>query len=268
LRNDLAIRFLARVASPIFNLVNQQRTAWGIKPLAHWKEALSTLAQVAQLPAALEFDIPMRDRHPLLHYTGPFVDAQQRPNIDFDWNRLDGRPLVYASLGTLQNRSEEIFRVIAAACAELPVQLVISLGGGIDRDRLGPLNGDPIVVKYAPQLDIIKRSAVVITHAGINTALESLAEGVPLVCIPLGNDQPGVAARVQSRGAGIVVPPRRLTQKRLHSAVLAVLQEESYRTAARKLQTSIQQIDGLDLAADAVEDALKIRRDTLIQAPN
>ena len=91
---------------------------------------------------------------------------------------------------------------------------------------------------------------------------------MPLVCIPLGNDQPGVAARVKSREAGIVVPPRGLTAKRLHSAVLAVLQEESYRNAARKLQTSIQQIDGLGLAADIVEDALKIRRDPLVQTPN
>jgi MGT family glycosyltransferase len=268
LRNELAIRFLARVASPIFNLVNQQRTTWGLKPHAHWEEALSTLAQVAQLPAALEFDIPMRDRHPHLHYTGPFVDAQQRPKIEFDWNRLDGRPLVYASLGTLQNGTEEIFRVIAAACAELPVQLVISLGGGIDQARLGPLRGDPFVVKYAPQLDLIKRSAVVITHAGMNTVLESLAEGVPLVCIPVGNDQPGVAARVKSRGVGVVVPPRGLTVKRLLAAMSVVLEDASYRTAARKLQASIQQTDGLALAADIVEDALKIRQAPLVQAPN
>ena len=202
------MRFLARVASPILTVVNQQRKAWGLKPQREWSEALSTLAQVAQMPAALEFDIPMRDRHPLLHYTGPFVDPQQRPAIDFPWDRLDGRPLIYASLGTLQNGSEDIFRTIAAACASLPVQLVISLGAGLDQQRLGVLAGDPIVVKYAPQLELIKRSAIVITHAGINTALESLSEGVPLVCIPIGNDQPGVAARVAARGAGVVVPAR------------------------------------------------------------
>lgn len=258
LRNEIAMRFLSRVAAPIFSVVNQQRTAWGIKPLQQWDEALSPLAQVAQLPAALEFEIEMRNRHPLLHYTGPFVDAEQRPKIDFEWNRLDGRPLVYASLGTLQNGSEEVFRIIAEGCAGLPVQLIISLGGGIDRERLGVLSGDPIVVKYAPQLELVKRSAAVITHAGINTALESLSEGVPLVCIPLGNDQPGVASRVAARGAGVVVPPLRLTAKRLRSALRAVLEDESYRAAARKLQASIQQIDGLGQAADIVEDALKI----------
>src|SRR6202023_2067331 len=99
------------------------------------------------------------------------------------------------------------------ACADLPVQLLISLGGGLTPKQLGPLNGDPLVVKYAPQLEIVKRAALVITHAGLNTTLESLAEGVPLVCIPLGNDQPGVAARVAARGAGVVVPRRKRNAK-------------------------------------------------------
>ena len=258
LRNEIAMRFLARVASPILTIVNQHRKAWGLKPQLKWAEALSTLAQVAQMPAALEFDIPMRDRHPLLHYTGPFVDPQQRPPIDFPWDRLDGRPLVYASLGTLQNGSEHIFRTIAEACASLPVQLVISLGAGLDQERLGILSGDPIVVKYAPQLELIKRSTIVITHAGINTALESLAEGVPLVCIPIGNDQPGVAARVAARGAGVVVPRHKLNARRLHTAVRTVFECDSYRSAAKKLQASMQQIDGLGRAADIIEDALKL----------
>jgi MGT family glycosyltransferase len=259
-RNEIAMRMLSRFANRLFKAVNRKRTEWGIEPLKKWPDALSSLAQIAQLPAALEFEID--HRHPLLHYTGPFVDAEQRPKIDFAWDRLDGRPLVYASLGTLQNGSKEIFRKIADACAGLPVQLVISLGGGIDPDRLGVLSGDPLVVRYAPQLEIVKRAAVVITHAGINTALESLSEGVPLVCIPIGNDQPGVASRVAMRGAGLVVPWNRLTAKRLRSAVRTVLENESYRHAARRVQASILQIDGLDRAADIIEDVLKIGRET------
>src|SRR6202041_2855635 len=116
----------------------------------------------AQLPAALEFDIPGLPA--VLHYAGPFVDSQQRPRVEFPWDRLNGKPLVYASLGRLQNGSEAIFRTIAGACAGLNAQLVISLGGGLDPARLGSLAGDPIVVKYAPQLEIVKRAALVITH--------------------------------------------------------------------------------------------------------
>jgi zeaxanthin glucosyltransferase len=256
LRNRLGFRLLSRVAAPIFDVVNKQRRSWGLKPLKRSTDALSPLAQIAQLPALLEFEIG--DRPPLLHYTGPFVDAQQRPRVDFEWERLDERPLVYASLGTLQNGSEDIFRIIADACAGLDAQLLISLGGGLDPERLGILSGDPMIVEYAPQLEIVKRAAAVITHAGLNTTLESLAEGVPLVCIPLGNDQPGVAARVAARGAGVVVPRRKLNAKRLRSAVRAVLTDEKYRCAAREIQAAILRVDGLQRATDIIEDALKI----------
>ncbi|MGO8933167.1 MAG: glycosyltransferase [Terracidiphilus sp.] len=257
LRNEIAIRVLTRVARPIFAAVNEYRVAWGLHVGRHPGEGLSKLAQITQLPRALEFDIEPLPPH--LYYTGPFVDALQRPAVDFPWDRLDGRPLVFASLGTLQNRSLDLFRKIADACAGLNVQLVISLGGGLEPDRLGALSGDPLVVRFAPQLEIVKRASLVITHAGINTVLESLAEGVPLVCIPLGNDQPGVAARVAAHAAGIVVPPRKANVKRLRSAVRAVLEDESYRRAARKIQAAMSEIDGLELAADIVEDVLKIR---------
>jgi MGT family glycosyltransferase len=148
--------------------------------------------------------------------------------------------------------------MIADACAGLDAQLVVSLGGGLDPERLGVLSGGPLVVRYAPQLEIVKRAAAVITHGGLNTTLESLAEGVPLVCIPLGNDQPGVAARVAARGAGVVVSRRKLNAQRLRSAVRAVLEDEKYRCAAREVQAAILRVDGLQRAADIIEDALKI----------
>ena len=256
LRNRLGMRFLSRVATPIYKEVNAQRSAWGLKPLLHAADALSPLAQITQLPAALEFkvDVPA----PLLHYTGPFVDQARRSHVEFPWHRLDGRPLVYASLGTLQNGAEDIFRKIAQACVGLDLQLVISLGGGLDPASLGTLPGDPLVVRYAPQLDIVKRAAAVITHAGLNTTLESLAEGVPLVCIPLGNDQPGVAARVAAQGAGVVISRRKITAMRLRSAIDDVLSRPHYRAAACRLRDAIRRIDGLDEAANIIETALKI----------
>lgn len=256
LRNRLGMRLLSRVAWPIFALVNEQRKAWNLNPLKRSTDALSGLAQIAQLPAALEFETEAET--PVLHYTGPFVDAHQRPQVDFPWDRLDGRPLVYASLGTLQNGSEVIFRTIAEGCAGLDVQLVISLGGGLEPDRLGSLPGRPLVVRYAPQLEIVKRAAAVITHAGLNTVLESLAEGVPLVALPLGNDQLGVAARVAARGAGVVIPRRKLTASRLRAAVRAVLEKASYRIAAQHLALAMSRVDGLAVAADVIESALGI----------
>lgn len=257
LRNRLAIYSLLRISAPIFKDINRQRRAWGLEPFRRSEDALSPLARIAQLPEALEFDIA-GEKPARLHYTGPFVHSGQHP-VEFPWERLDGRPLIYASMGTLQNGSEGIFRTIAEACAGLDSQLLISLGGGLDPARLGKLAGDPLVVRYAPQLEILKRAVLVITHAGINTVLESLCEGVPLVAVPLAHDQPGVAARVKARGAGVVIPLRRLNAARLRKAVMLVLQDGRYREAAQALQRSIQRMDGPGRAADLIDEVLKLR---------
>jgi UDP:flavonoid glycosyltransferase YjiC (YdhE family) len=256
LRNRLGARLLSWIAAPIFRVVNDRRRMWGLKPLRHSTDALSRVAQITQMPVALEFDVGVPSA--LVHYTGPFVDERMRAAIDFPWDRLDGRPLVYASMGTLQNGSEEIFRTIAEGCDGLGVQLVISLGGGLDSARVGAMAGDPVVVRYAPQLELVKRAAAVITHAGLNTTLESLAQGVPLVCIPIGNDQPGVAARVVARGAGVTISRSKLTAARVRTAMQAILDDEKYRNAAMRLQAAFQQVDGLQIAADIIERELKI----------
>jgi zeaxanthin glucosyltransferase len=258
LRNRLAILLLLQMATPIFKVVNERRSAWGLKRFAQPDEALSPLAQITQLPEALEFEVG-GEKPRGLYYTGPFVHSEQRPPVEFPWERLDGRPLIYASMGTLQNGSEDLFRTIAKACAGLDAQLLISLGGRLDRARVGKLAGDPLVVSFAPQLEILKRAALVITHAGLNTVLESLAEGVPLVAVPLANDQPGVAARVKARGACVVVPRRRLSAARLRAAVMLVLEDARYREAARALQDAIQRIDGPGRAADLIEQVLQLR---------
>ena len=228
LRNRVGGMLLSRFAAPVLTVLNQNRREWGLPMLRHASDMLSPLAQITQLPAALEFPI---SNLPLnLHYTGPFVDPQVRQAVSFLWERLDGRPLIYASMGTLQNRLDHVFRTIAKACDGLHAQLIISLGGGMQPEELGPLPGNPVVVGYAPQLEILSRASAVITHAGLNTTLEALSEGVPLVAIPLGNDQPGVAARIAYRNTGLVVS---LKKSVASARAVQVFPFDSYRSSAR-----------------------------------
>jgi len=254
LRNRMAKRLLVWAGRPLFKIVNAKRSEWGLNPLRDPSDALSPIARVAQMPEAFNFQLAPRPEN--LYFTGPFVNSTLRPPVDFPWDRLDGRRLVYASLGTLQNSSEFAFRTIAEACSDPSVQLVLSLGGGLVPEQLGVLPGDPVVVPYAPQLEILKRADVVITHAGINTVLESLSEGVPLVAIPVANDQPGVAARVEARGVGVVVPRKKLTAARLRRAVRRVLEDPGYRARAQELGRAIRRIDGPALAAEIIERSL------------
>jgi UDP:flavonoid glycosyltransferase YjiC (YdhE family) len=240
--------------SGIVRTINRQRQAWGLPGARGLNDTFSALAQVTQLPAALE--LPCRRLPAGFHHTGPWTDANGRAPVDFPWARLNSsRPLVYASMGTLQNGILETFRMMAEACAGLNLQLVISLGGGQDPALLGDLPGDPVVVGYAPQLDLIQRSALTISHGGLNTVLESLAWGVPMVVLPVTYDQPGVGARVEWSGVGRSIPVGRLTVDRLREAVGLVLGNSFYRVRASRMQSRIEAADGLNRAAELIESA-------------
>jgi UDP:flavonoid glycosyltransferase YjiC (YdhE family) len=78
------------------------------------------------------------------------------------------------------------------------------------------------------QIELLKRPALCITHAGLNTALESLAQGVPMVAIPIGYDQPGVAARIAHHGVGEFVEIGDLTVRHLAELIRTVLNTPAY----------------------------------------
>jgi zeaxanthin glucosyltransferase len=259
LRNRLGMELIENGARPIKATINRYRARWCLPKVHHIGDLYSKVAQISQIPA--EFDFPGRKLPSSFHYTGPFVDPQGRTPVDFPWERISSdRPLIYVSMGTLQNGLKHVFHAIAEACAGLGAQLVVSLGGGLEPEDLERMAGDPILVRYAPQLELVRRSALVVTHGGLNTVLEALSNGVPMLVIPIANDQPGVGARVQWTGAGEVIPVKQISKEKLRRAVCAVLRDPGYRRAARRLQASIADTNGLERAADIVEQALGIRQ--------
>lgn len=256
-RNRVGYALFAKITRPVHDLVNQHRRRWGLDAYRHMDDSYSKLAQVAQQPA--EFEFP-RERPPAnLHHAGPFLDGRARSPVEFSYGLLDGRPLIYASMGTLQNRRLGVFRTISEACQDLDAQVVISLGGSASPDALGALPGAPLVVGYAPQLELLGRAHLTITHAGLNTVLESLAHGVPMVAIPIANDQPGVGARLAWSGAGEVVPLAKLDVGRLRDAVKRVLAEPGYALHAERLRDAIRRAGGAARAADVIEQAVRTR---------
>jgi MGT family glycosyltransferase len=216
-----------------------------------------SLVQVAQTPAF--FDFPRRHLPDHFHYTGPWSEPEGGNDADFPWDRVDGRPLIYASFGTLQNRLQHAFRLVAEACAGLDAQLVLTLGHeGASLPENLP--GNPIVVDYAPQVALLRRARLVITHGGLNTTLECLSEGLPLIALPIANDQPGVAARIARLGVGEFIPIKKLTASKLRDAARRVLASPTYRIQAEKCALEIQRIDGPARAAELVEVAFTTRQ--------
>ena len=225
-----------------------------------WKDPGSTLspfASIAQVPRAFDFESSHWPSQ--FHHTGPFHDGKGRLKVDFPWERLTGEPLIYASMGTIMNGRVDVVRTIVAALAKhKDLQLVLSVGDQVDPEQIGPVPNNAIIVKRAPQLALLKQTAVCITHAGLNTVLESLTQGVPQVAIPVGLDQPGVAARIADKKTGVVTSLDKLTAEHLSTLLNEVLNNSTYRDNAGKLKNAIAEANGLSVAADLIEKSLGV----------
>jgi zeaxanthin glucosyltransferase len=225
-----------------------------------WATPHSTLSPLASITQTLNaFDFENADWPSQFHHTGPFHDAKGREKVDFDWERLTGEPIIYASMGTILNGRLDVFRTIVAGLAKhKDLQLVLSIGDQLDPEQIGPVPSNAIIVKRAPQLELLKQTSVCITHAGLNTVLESLAEGVPQVAIPVTFDQPGVAARIAHNQTGVVTSLDKLTADHLSTLLDEVLTNSIYRDNAGKFQKTIAKASGLSAAADLIEESLGV----------
>jgi MGT family glycosyltransferase len=152
------------------------------------------------------------------------------------------------------NGQPQIYSTILAAAKRLKgVQVVLSVGRNISRGDLGTVPSNTVVVETAPQIELLKRAALCITHAGLNTVLEALAQGVPMVALPIGYDQPGVAARITHHGVGEFMEIENLTAGGLSALIETVLSDPAYRERCECFRTLIAETRGLDIAADVIE---------------
>ncbi len=263
LRNQMGYTLVNQVAKPIRDVIDEYRKKWNLPLHSHPNDAYSQLAQISQAPT--EFEFPRKQLPKWFHFTGTYHSSASRAPVPFPYEKLTEKPLIYASMGTLQNRLIPVFYKIASACEGLDAQLVISLGGSAKPESLPDLPGNPLVVEYAPQLELLEKATLMITHAGMNTTMECLKYGVPMVAIPVTNDQPGVAARTAWSGAGEAIALKKLTVSKLRETIKRVLTEDSYKQNALKLQTAVRNAGGVKRAADIIEKAVTTRKPVIVQ---
>jgi zeaxanthin glucosyltransferase len=251
-RNRIGYRISRQIMRPIERVVQTYRARWSLPRYTTAEDSFSKLAQISQQSEA--FDFPRRCLPDCFHYVGPLRNPNRQ--VPFPWDKLDGRPLVYASLGTLQNQKEHVFRCFAEACQSLNVQLVITHGGGLTDQVASSFPGNPIVVSYAPQLEVLAKASLTLTHAGLNTVLDSLACGVPLVAIPITYEQPAIASRIRWTGVGEVLSLKNLAVPQLREAINLVLQNPDYTSHARRIKQVIGHDGGVKAAVDIIEKSL------------
>jgi MGT family glycosyltransferase len=263
-RNQLGYAAFHWYLGPVWRKINRWRATWKLPPIRRIREFDSPLAQVSQLCEGLDF--PRRQLPDTVHYVGSLASQRKVDDQPFPWEKLDGRPLIFASLGTVPFPANvPVYRKIAEACTGLDAQLVLALGrwnetGDRLRKTLGQLPGNHLVVDFAPQLALLEKAAILVTHGGVNTVLEALCRGVPMVVLPRNGDHLGIASRIEHSGAGLRASFRGSSADELRGLIRCVLSDDGFRRRAESLRQGLIAAGGASRAADIVEEALSRRR--------
>lgn len=193
-------------------------------------------------------------------FIGPPI-YDRKENLDFPFEKLKGKKVVYISLGTVFNNTDSNLYDIFFKTFGNTDEVVVMSAYNIDLSKFDIPNNF-IVRNYVPQSEVLKYTNVAITHAGMNSTSDLLYNNVPFVAIPIGADQPYMAKRAEELGATISLDKDNINPEILRESVEKVLTDPSYLENMRKISDSFKESGGYK---KAVEEIFKLKRDKINQ---
>jgi MGT family glycosyltransferase len=236
---------VARLSSAMWNKalpkLNATRAQHNLPAFQHVFEQLAGVDRIVVLTSDA-FEFPGGPLPPNVRYAGPRLDD---PEWVDDWTPPPGEdPLVLVGMSSTYQDHASMLRRVASGLGKLALRGLITTGPTVDP---GDIDAPPnvTVVRSAPHAQVLQRASAVVTHAGHGTVMKALAHGVPVVAMPIGRDQPDVAARVVASGAGLRLRPGSSSGK-IAAAVGRVVNEPAFSAAASRMGDAIRR----DIAED------------------
>jgi zeaxanthin glucosyltransferase len=250
--NKMAMTEFVKEFDPLFKSINDQRIKYNLPTYDPYKNMypVSPYAQIAQMPSFLDY--PRIEKPDHFYNVGPFIDDTPM-DIPFPFEKLNGKPLVYISLGTILNMRPDIFNLVGASFKDIVVQLAISLGNkqvDLNMDIFPP---ETIIVSYAPQKEVLAKAKLCITHGGMNTVMDALSNAVPVLVVPISFDQPGTAGRMKYLNVGEYIQYKALSEVAINKTVKKIFSTKSYYENAAKMKEQFLQLNGKDQAINIIE---------------
>ena len=140
---------------PVGWKLDQYRRRLGLGPIRELEKVFPALAHIATLPECLDFPLSTR---PILIFITPallWIKAPGRPLIFRGIVLMDG-PGSMSPWGPRGRFSRPSSGSSLKPVMGLGLQVVMSLGGRRDPAMFDNLPGDPLIVREAPQFDLIK----------------------------------------------------------------------------------------------------------------
>ncbi|MGN7867940.1 glycosyltransferase [Paracoccus sp. 22332] len=253
-RNAGGERVADLLMTPQSRTIRRWARALGLGDLRRLQDCLSPGLTLSQMAPGFDYPRPLNGAH--IAQLGPFRRGHATQDFPADIRPDPARPFVYASLGTLQGHRAGLLARIARACRQRGAQVLVSHAGSLTEAQAQAIPAD-WVRGFVPQQAVLERADLCVTHAGLNTALECLAAGVPMLALPLTHDQPGVAARIAHCGAGLRLHPWQRGTASIAQAVRDVLDDPRYRRTAQGFAAQADGWGGAAAAVDRIEAAIR-----------
>ena len=208
-----------------------------------------------------ELDFPRSRKPEGAFFIEAAVDSQRRDG-DFAWERLDDhKPLVYCTLGSLlpfkfPSRASQFFQMFMDAMAQRPaLQGVVTIGNHLKADQLNcPPN--VLIASHAPQIQLLQRASLMVSHGGVTGLKESAFMGVPMLLMPVSFDEFGNAARVVYHGLGERLRLKELSAPELGRLIDTVLEDSSYSVRAKLMSEKLRKLEQASPGVAVIEDIL------------
>jgi len=206
-----------------------------------------------------EFDMPNSQygvRRRL--YIEPSIDLD-RKEPPFPWGLISkDKPLIYCSLGTqshfYKKESMHLYRcLIEAMAARDHWQLVLAIGSHLSVEQFRPTPSNVVVVNKAPQLEMLKRAALMITHGGLGSVKECIFFEVPMVVLPLGRDQLRNAARVAYHSLGARGDIKNISVDIIQSFIDKIDRNPSFKTGVKLMGGKFREAENLERGVKIIE---------------
>lgn len=188
-------------------------------------------------------------------FIGPPI-YDRKENLDFPFEKLKDKKVVYISLGTVFNNTDSRLYDIFFKTFANTDNVVVMAAYNVDLSQFD-IPDNFIVRNYVPQSKILEYTDVAITHAGMNSTNDLIYNNVPFVAIPISADQPYMAARASELGAAISLDKDKLTPEILKSSVNEVLSNPKYLENIKKINDSFKKTGGYK---EAVEEIFKLKK--------
>ena len=153
--------------------------------------------------------------------------------------------------------------MLTAACAAVRANGARALitTGGVDPESL-PTGEDVVAVRSAPHDAVLREARAVLSHCGLGTVHRALVAGVPLLCQPIGRDQPDVAARVRAAGAGLRLSPN-ASSRRVARALARLLDDPRYAARAAEVGARLSVAAASERSVSELESLAQPARSTV-----